>query len=354
MRRLLLLLVLLALALAAGAQPSSYYLRNIAVTGRQAGGEVYLRVDLLGRYLNSAEMARVAVVEGEVRVDGKSVGLLDAGEVPLVSLVRALGYKVTRNAQSGIVDLTPPPPVATVVPLADSRRRGEYQIAAERMEQILQKLREYDDPEMLARIQKVGQKVARSCPLSNIEWKFWLVDDRAPNAACVGEGHVFVTRGLMQLGITDDELAGVLGHEIAHGVRRHCFHRVELVHDLMVFIQDYERLRREIAAVQATGRASKSLQNRIDQYERDRVRLQYRLDNEVTYSRQDEEEADVLGMRYAVTAGYSPDGLATCLLKLERSMVNQFGTAVLKEDMSHPPVPRRLEILRRARASWKL
>lgn len=352
--RPLLLLVLMALALAAGAQSTSYFVRNIAVTGRQSGGDIYVPAGQLPKYLRSSDLARVSVEGGEVRVDGAVVSPVgEDNGIPLVSLARALGYKQTSNA--GIVDLTAPTAEANgVVPLADPRKRAEYQIAAERMQQILQKLPQYDDPDMLARIQKVGGKVARSCPLSSIEWKFWLVDDKAPNAACVGEGHVFVTRGLMQLGITDDELAGVLGHEIAHGVRRHCFHRVELVRDLLLFLQDYTRLRREIAAAQASGRASKSLQNRIDQYERDRVRLQYRLDNEITYSRQDEEEADVLGMRYAATAGYSPDGLASCLLKLERALVNQFGTAVLKEDMSHPPVPRRLEILSRARSNWKL
>jgi len=176
-------------------------------------------------------------------------------------------------------------------------------------------------------------------------WTFAVLKMSPPNAACTGEGHVFVADSLLDMNITDDELAGVLGHEIAHGVRRHVFRRSDLLRDIMQLLQDYKRLQTQINA----GDDNLTLRQQVASYGRQRDQLQYKFDHDIYYSKLDEEEADVLGLRYSVTAGFSADGLGNCLSKLERLLVKQFGAAVLRDDMSHPPTARRLEILQKAR-----
>jgi predicted Zn-dependent protease len=237
---------------------------------------------------------------------------------------------------------------------SSSSQRAEFKVADERLKKILATFPPAADPVDQARVDRIGQKVAAVTPLANIPWTFVLVDMPMPNAACVGEGHVFVTRALLDMGITDDELAGVLGHEIAHGVRRHPFRRVELLANIKQLFADYNRLQRQVDAQSLTSNYDVNLLNQVESYERRRDDLQYRFDHEVQYSQLDEEEADVLGMRYAVAAGFSADGLGHCLEKLEKAAVEQFGTAVLSDDMSHPPTRRRLEILRMARRNYHL
>ncbi|MBI3928000.1 MAG: M48 family metalloprotease [Armatimonadetes bacterium] len=358
MRMILPALLLALLATGVSADPT-FFLRHRTVEGRVVGQEIYVPLEALGQYLREEELRRVEIGPSEVRLpEGDPVAVSD-GQVPLVQLVRGLGYEVRPNRELQAVDLIPPTALLThdqrIETLAvDSRRRPDYALAGSRMERVLEVLPLSRDQEASARVERIGRKVASATPLAGLDWKFRLVDTSIPNAASTGEGFVFVTSGLLDLGITDDELAGVLGHEIAHGIRRHPFLRLELVRELDDFIREYYALQREIAEYEAdlNHKDYIRLKNRAEQYEKKRIYLEHRIANLRLYDHRDEEEADMLGLRYAVTAGYSPDGLGSCLLKLQETSLQYFGTAVLDEDMSHPPVPRRLEILRKVRAEW--
>lgn len=347
----MLALLVCTLGGATPAEPGkTVYLHNRALQGRWESGEFYIPAQELAGYLKSDEAQRVVVDESRntVLVGGQSLTMQGRG-VPMLALTRALGLRVKEaNGVVDIVKTSAPEEIAANVSIlpVSSGHREDYQEAKRRLDRILETLPVSADGPRQARIDKVGQRVAHFSPLGGIPWKFVLVRERAPNAACVGEGHVFVTTGLLDLGLSDDELAGVLGHEIAHGVRRHCFRRVEMARELKSLLAEYSRLQ---FALQ--DGATPSLRGQVDDYEKRRNSLQYRLDNEVFYTKLDEEEADVLGMRYAVLAGYSPDGLGDCLKLLEKFFVANFGTAILQEDLSHPPVRRRLEILEKARSS---
>ncbi|MEW6281074.1 MAG: M48 family metalloprotease, partial [Candidatus Eremiobacterota bacterium] len=278
-------------------------------------------------------------------------------QVPFLVVVRALGFQERRSPGLGFVDLVAPNTVDTgggPSRAGDSLRRADYRVAADRMEMILGSLPEYRHPEMMRRVTTVGNRVAAATPLSNLHWKFVVLDHETPNAACTGEGHVFVTRGLFDLELTDDELAGVLGHEMAHGVRRHCFRVVELFRQYHLILRDMEVLKAKAAAYErgeSTLVSESSLENEAKAIEQRMNSLVDRIKNERVYGRQDEEEADVLGMRYAIQAGYSPSGLTNALKKLEIYQ-QTFGEAVLEDDMTHPPIKRRLEILRRVQANY--
>lgn len=352
MRRLVLalLLVLLLPALA----EETYYLRNRPVNGVLYEGELWVNTSDLRRYLSDTEMKRLTIQGSQMLVDRRPAAPIEAEQVAFLKLTRAMGFTQKPSPGLGFIDLVPPGAVSSLA--ASSLRRADYRVASERLEMVLGVLPEYRDPVMMRRVQTVGQRVAKVTPLSDLNWKFVVVDSEVPNAACTGEGNVFVTRGLLDLGLTDDELAGVLGHEIAHGVRRHCFRVVELFRQYLVIMRDAERWKAKAAAVQrgeSTLTSETSLENERKAIEERVVAVVARIKDERIYGRQDEEEADVLGLRYAVTAGYSRSGLSSALQKLQSYQYQNFGEAVLQDDMTHPPIPRRLEILRKVLAGWR-
>ncbi|MGE0492593.1 MAG: M48 family metalloprotease [Vulcanimicrobiota bacterium] len=359
--RILLIVLMLGLVTGLSWADKLYYLRHRPVQGRVVDGELYIDPERLPDYFEPAELRRIHTKSDRVTVDNSSAGELGPGGlVPVLAVAKRLGFVVKSNEAAGIVDIIPP---QAMIPNSerqlehavklDGSKRQEYQFAALRMKKVLEKLKPYDDPEFTRRIRTIGKKVADASPLAGLDWYFLLVDTEVPNAACTGEGFVFVTRGLMEMGVTDDELAGVLGHEVAHGVRRHPFKRLDLILELNQLAVDYQALQARVEAADTNDESKLvGLRAQMGQLERRAKSLAHRLENLTEYARKDEEEADVLGMRYAVLAGYTEGGLGSCLEKLQKQMVAKFGEAVLAEDLSHPPVERRLKILDKVRASW--
>jgi predicted Zn-dependent protease len=80
---------------------------------------------------------------------------------------------------------------------------------------------EYDAPEERERLHEIGYRLAAQARWNAFPFSFYLVDMPVPNAFALPGGHVFVTRGMLDLGLNDDMLACLLGHEIAHVVYEH-------------------------------------------------------------------------------------------------------------------------------------
>ncbi|MCA9792648.1 MAG: hypothetical protein KC910_12665 [Candidatus Eremiobacteraeota bacterium] len=80
------------------------------------------------------------------------------------------------------------------------------------------------------------------------------------------------------------------------------------------------------------------------------------IEGELKYQRQlrhsDEITADIVGLRYAVTAGYSPEGLGSALDKLLARGIKEFGSGHTGESLSHPPLAQRMTILKKVQADW--
>jgi predicted Zn-dependent protease len=150
-----------------------------------------------------------------------------------------------------------------------------------------------EDPELTAYVAKVGARLARHAPRRNFEYSFQIVDQEAPNAFALPGGYVFVSRGLLTLANSEDELANVLGHEIVHVAARHA------------------------AARQEVGR---SLHAKLDW-----LRGGYLA----SYGRDQEREADRLGQGLAAVAGYDPKGLVAFLRELEHTERLELGSSRL-------------------------
>lgn len=78
-----------------------------------------------------------------------------------------------------------------------------------------------DRPSEQRRVLDIGYRIAAVSEFSDFPFSFYLVEMPVPNAFALPGGHIFVTRGMLDLGLTDDMLACLLGHEIAHVIERH-------------------------------------------------------------------------------------------------------------------------------------
>jgi predicted Zn-dependent protease len=347
--RLLLKLALLLLMLSGSfAETVRYYVRNREVVGRAAGSDVYVSAEQLGKVLSPEELKRVSwSPTGQISIDG-APGPAGTGTVSMHWVAEQLGF--SKRVSAGTVDWVKvaTPTTSALSPGTNevlTNRRSEYRVAGQRMAEIQKSLPLSPRVDYVQRVERIGNQVVKASPLGHLKWHFLVLSMDQPNAACTGEGYVFVTDTMLDMGVSDDELAGALGHEIAHGVRRHVFRRSDLLTDITNLLKDFSVLQARIN----NGEDTFALRQQVDQYSKRRDHLQYKFDHEKLYTHLDEEEADVLGLRYAVTSGYSADGLGDCLRRLEAHKVKHFGTAVLEDDMSHPPLKRRLDILQRAR-----
>jgi predicted Zn-dependent protease len=79
----------------------------------------------------------------------------------------------------------------------------------------------YDDPTMQKFVDEKGQKMAGVSPRKNLKYQFKIVDSPVVNAFAIPGGYVYVTRGIMAHLNNEAEFAGVLGHEIGHIAARH-------------------------------------------------------------------------------------------------------------------------------------
>ncbi len=239
--------------------------------------------------------------------------------------------------------------------IARSMRRPGYRAARKNYLKVIDAVPKGGTAQDRDRVKRLGRRIVAECPLSDLHWTFEVIATPIPNALCTGEGFVMVTTGLLDLNLSDDELAGVLGHEVAHGVRRHTLLYEERFDELMALNKQMQSLESQLGQAEAEGDAHSA--HRIKARGRALLpRIQFLVDflkNKQSYDLHEEEEADVLGITYAAAAGFDPDGEARALTKLQRRSVELFGQSINKSSRTHPPLKRRLEILRLVQSRWR-
>jgi Zn-dependent protease with chaperone function len=176
----------------------------------------------------------------------------------------------------------------------------------------------WDEPEQLRRVASIGYRLAQESGYRDFPLSFYLIDLPEPNAFALPGGQVFVTRGLLSLGLTDDELAALLGHEIAHVVHKHGI-RMERRATLLNLLTQAAMLGVLLTADDSPRdtRAGQlpypyNLENRGSNadlisgtYAAGMILSELLLRS---YSREYEDEADESGQRWAAAAGFDPDG----------------------------------------------
>lgn len=187
-------------------------------------------------------------------------------------------------------------------------------------------------PEMQARAEAVFARIADAlAPEHDIHGNYTIqvVREKVPNAWINRSNEIFVSTGLMELLATDDQLAGVIGHEIAHGTLGHIPHRIN---------QSVWTAFAVLALGIAAGSSGSSDWGGL---------LHMRDLFLFAYSRDQEAEADLVGMQYARAAGYKPEGLVEALLLMDRERRSLPPDSPWHDVYrTHPPIPQRVTELR--------
>ncbi|MBA2563838.1 MAG: M48 family metalloprotease [Gemmatimonadetes bacterium] len=175
----------------------------------------------------------------------------------------------------------------------------------------------YDDPGLQAYVARVGDSLAARSERPELPWTFGVVDDPAVNAFALPGGFIYVTRGILAHLDSEAELAAVLGHEIGHVTARHSVERISKAQLANVGLGVGSILSSDIARFGDLANAGLGLLF-------------------LKYSRDDERQADDLGLRYAIRGGYDPRPMTDVFTLLERVSQLQQASRVPDWLASHP------------------
>lgn len=173
----------------------------------------------------------------------------------------------------------------------------EIAIGRSASDQIERQFKVIADPILLGRLNTMGQKLVSVCDRRDITYRFAVLDDEAINAVSLPGGFIYVNRGLVDFVKSDDELAGVLAHEIAHVVAKHSIKRLQAALGFNI-VRILAMVTGQSGAVAGTDLAAISMLT--------------------AYSREDEILADKLGARYMRKAGFSPVAFLSFLERLQQ------------------------------------
>lgn len=178
-------------------------------------------------------------------------------------------------------------------------QQQEIQLGQQYAQQINSQLPIVTDPEINRYVNVLGDSLAGVTSRSDLPWRFFVVDSREVNAFAVPGGFVYVNRGLIERADKMDEVAGVLGHEIAHVVKRHSVKQMQKQQGANIGLTLACVLTR-VCNNQATGAAINIGANAVF----------------AKFSRADEAEADRESVNMVVRAGISPQGIVSMFQKL--------------------------------------
>jgi predicted Zn-dependent protease len=148
-------------------------------------------------------------------------------------------------------------------------------------------------------INQLGDSIAHLTGRGDLDWHFFVVNTDVVNAFALPGGYVYVNRGVIERAEKLDELAGVMGHEIGHVVKRHSVKQMQQQQGanigvaLTCVLTKVCDSQASQAAIQVGGAAVFA-----------------------SFSRQDEKEADEEGFKNVIRAGISPNGLVSFFQKL--------------------------------------
>lgn len=182
---------------------------------------------------------------------------------------------------------------ASLAGCASVSQQQEVQMGAQYAQQINQQLPIVRDPEVNRYINVLGDSLARVTPRADLDWQFYIVDSPEVNAFAVPGGFIYINRGLIERAQTMNEVAGVLGHEIGHVVRRHSIKQMEQQQKGQIGVTLVCVLTPNVCNNQVGATAINAVGGAVF----------------AKFSRQDETEADQEGVVFTTRAGIDPRGI---------------------------------------------
>lgn len=181
---------------------------------------------------------------------------------------------------------------------------SERKLGEQASKELVAEIGLYDDPKLAACVNDTGQRIVNQLRDRQFNFEFQIIDQPVVNALSLPGGHVYVTRGLLALTNSQDELAGVLGHETTHVIKRHAAQRTDAATVPAIFslpgalVGTVAPRAGDLLAAPALGAGAVFLAG---------------------YGRNQEREADRVGQELAARAGFDPHAMPQFLDRLGQS-----------------------------------
>lgn len=186
------------------------------------------------------------------------------------------------------------------------------------------------DKRLVARIRQIGNKIAKVSGRDDFQWEFNVIESEQVNAFCLPGGKVFFYTGILKMMDNDDQIAAVMGHEIAHALARH----------------GVERMSMQMVS-QAGGQLLGAVLEVPQQY-RGLYEQAYGIGTNVAvmlpFSRSHEHEADQIGVYLMWKAGYDPH---EAVVFWEKMKAESQGKSVPEFLSTHPSDQSRIDAINR-------
>lgn len=207
---------------------------------------------------------------------------------------------------------------AAAIPVyaTSDQRKTEIKMGRDAVEEVEQGQKFITDPQMVERVDRIGQAVAKMANTETVsasygnsdvyqfDYKFKIVDDKDVNAFSLPGGYIYVNKGLLDYCQSDHELAGVLAHEVAHAAHHH----------MTYLLRQESKLDGQIALLLLAGMLTK-----VDASDLGNLLLGaqlVRIARSSGYGQKAEADADTAAVIYIEKAGYNPVGMLTFLERL--------------------------------------
>ncbi|MBI5062754.1 MAG: M48 family metalloprotease [Desulfatitalea sp.] len=228
--------------------------------------------------------------------------------------------------------------LAVILPLVWCGPAGSISIKEEQelSQQFMRMISRYfeivEDPQINDYVGQMGRKIISTLPPQPFNYHFYVIKEEVYNAFAIPAGCIFINSGLLLAMDDEEELAGILSHEIAHVVSRHLSHRIDRSKKI-----DLATAAGMVAGIflgVAGGSAEVGQAVLLGSAAAGQTAA-------LAYSREDESQADHLGLGYLEKSGYSAEGLLAVLKKIRGKQ--WFGSdQVPTYMMTHPAVEERI------------
>ncbi len=188
----------------------------------------------------------------------------------------------------------------------------EVKIGQQAAAEVAQQMGFVENTRLQSYVSQLGGRLARFSPRQDVKYEFHAVDMAETNAFALPGGYVYVSRGLLALANSEDELAGVVGHEIGHVAARHSAQRQTRA--------QVAGIGAAIATIGAAILGGGELAQGVGQIAQ--TGAQGWL---ASYSRDQERQSDEIGQKLSAQAGYDPAAIGTFLGALGREMELKLG-----------------------------
>ncbi len=196
-------------------------------------------------------------------------------------------------------------------------------LAATSYQELIGKSKLSTDAAQVEMIRRVGKRIAAAANQPDFKWEFNLIDDpKTVNAFCMPGGKVAFYTGIMPICKNEDGVAAVMGHEVAHATAKHGSERMS-----QQLLLNFGAMSLG-AALQNKPETTKAIANMA-------FGVGANIGFVLPFGRNQESEADHVGIIYAAQAGYNPEEAVSLWLRMDQESKGQQPPEFLSTHPSH-------------------